>query len=62
MFAKEFENMQKAALVHVNTLRNLGLTRLSNLLTHMAACVDNKDGKGNKILYLQYCRLLNIEL
>lgn len=44
--------MFNAANLHVITLRNIGLTRLSTVLGHMAASVKNTDGDGNKILFI----------
>lgn len=60
MFSKDSEVMLNAATKHVNTLRNLGLTRLSTLLNHQALSV--KSTQGNTLLFIQFCRILNIEL
>ena len=60
MFSKDSEVMLNAATKHVNAIRNLGLTRLSTLLNHQALSV--KSTQGNTLLFIQYCRILNIEL
>ena len=50
MFSKDSEVMLNAATKHVNTLRNLGLTRLSTLLNHQALSV--KSTQGNNLLFI----------
>ena len=60
MFSKDSEVMLNAVTKHVTTLRNIGLTRLSALLNHQALSV--KSSQGNTLLFIQYCRILNMEL
>lgn len=60
MFSKDVQAKLDAVTKHIQTLRNIGLTRLSTLLNHQASAI--KLTEGNQLLYVQYCRVLNIEL
>lgn len=60
MFNKDPQAMLNAVSKHVNTINTLGLTRLSCVLNNQANCIQIT--QGNQLLYVQYCRILNIEL
>lgn len=54
--------MLAAAQFYKDKTRELGLSKLECILTHMCKCVNKDEGTENKILYVQYYRILNIEL
>jgi hypothetical protein len=62
VFAKTCEPMLAAAQFYRDKTRELGLSKLECILIYMCKCVNKEEGTENKILYIQYYRVLNIEL
>ncbi len=54
--------MYKAAYQYKEQVEQLGLLKLAAIFRNMAECVNKASGNQNKILYIQYYRLVNLEL
>jgi len=54
--------MKKSALHYMDITTGLGLPKLATILRHMGKCVCSDEGTPNKILYVQFFRILSMEL
>lgn len=62
LFSRPVKPMFEAALGVKQTATELKLQRLALILKYMGDCVDTEQGKDNKILYLQFFRILDMNL